>query len=1362
METTPADVSPKPKRRKLKFLLRVLAVFLVLLVVTVCLAPTLLSTQTGKGFIEGVANDNLPGSLKIGSLSLSWFSGQQINDIQLEAEGNSIKLQELSTELTLWKALGGDYNLGKTRLHNLNVNIAVKESQAQGQAQGQGQDAQTAATDEAAETHPETPASETQAFENLLPKSLIVDAELTEASITITTPGKEPVVIDNLEFSLTHVAPEDPLAFKLSGRSRQAGLSGSFTGNGELRGMFEDQDQPSQPNAQVQIAIKDLPTDGVDGLLDLGGVLSAGLGPTINVQIDTDATTESQDLNLQINCANLTTRFVGRAQDGKFTLTEAGTLSTTVTPELVQKLATSKDPNSQVRMAAPLPIKLTIERLTVPTSGFDPSKVAVAVRLETGTGAKLTGLGDADLGHLELLKLAATVATDNLAKAVRMNLDGSLAQGRDAGNTEVTTVSVNGEVSDLLDDRGQPQLDKLRLDGKVAIDGLSMTLADRLIGQEALAAELLGPRMGLIATSSFAGGGKATVKLDIQSSKMQVGTIALELTDTLALSKPAVIRATVSKELFTRFVKSDPPIELRNAVPIELTINSFVAPRPQQGEPAFQPDKTTLKATLTTGALELSGVPQLGEVIASGVKLSVGGASLSALEIASSVEVSQPDPGGALRELTGPKPLKVAVKATGGLNTKGLGATDLQLWLESPGIVGRVEAHLADGLTAVSLKEAATLRIVVTPPLLEQLGLGSEGSPKLAGPTTILVTVDKTTLPLGDSPLAGLEISGKSSVDRVTLEGDGTWSGAALHDTKVSFAFHGADGSGMAKVAGKASVPGQEKPGSLAVDAKVVGLLKDNDKASLDATVRLDGLPTAFVEALANQGGKLGLIGPTLGINATARLTGLKNSKGVVDAKVQSQHLTVDAGLNIAETIELSRPVKVRLVLTPDGYAALTADGQASPLLLKEPSAIEVTIQSLHMSQAGMPRVVNATVKADRMRFQNRATNKTVSLEGLTATAESADVGKDLQVKITGNLAETGTASGATDQRNIAISLTVGDLLTSAGEVNLDGLSTGLNAELRELPVAVLDSWLGYDGLLLAAFGKQLTVTATSTLKKMSGPLDAQLKASRARANLHCTLQDDVIRLSKPLAVELDATPELGQKLLSRLHPFLKGISTDHPIKLTVNQRGVMVPLKNFDIGRLVVPETTLDIGRVTLENDVLMQGLMALAKRRSPKQMAAWFTPAVVSVRNGRVKFTKRMDILLDKDLHLATWGSADLRSGGYQQTLAMTGPTLSKHFHLDNISPEEMFRIPIRGTTGAPRIDYPKATADLGRLKAQDAAMSKADKRLESLPPFLRGAAKQALNQITGDLARSLSGGDQTPVPPPSARPLPWKQGR
>ncbi len=331
MEATTADVPSKPrKRRKLFTLLRVLLVLLVLLVVTVSLAPTLLSTDTGKGFIEGIANDNLPGSLKIGSLSLSWFGGQQIENVQLkDADGNPmLKLQEFSTELTLWKALGGDYNLGKTRLRNLDVIIAVKEPPASGP---------DARPSEAAPA--ETPPSEPLAWENLLPKSLIVDAELTEASITITTPGKQPVVIDNLEFSLTHVAPEDPLRFRLSGRSRQGGLAGSFTGKGELRGMFGDRDQP---NAQVQIAIKDLPTDGVDGLLDLGGLLSAGLGPTINVQVDTTATTKSQDLSLQIHCANLTARFTGQAQDGNFALTEAGTLTATLTPELVQKLATAK------------------------------------------------------------------------------------------------------------------------------------------------------------------------------------------------------------------------------------------------------------------------------------------------------------------------------------------------------------------------------------------------------------------------------------------------------------------------------------------------------------------------------------------------------------------------------------------------------------------------------------------------------------------------------------------------------------------------------------------------------------------------------------------------------------------------------------------------------------------------------------------------------------------------------------------------------------------------------------------------------------------------------------------------------------
>ncbi len=1333
MESASSDHHHKPgKRPKLRILLRVAAVLLVLLITTVLLAPMMLSTGAGKSFLERVAGSSLAGSLDIGSLSLGWLGGQRIQNVQFrDSHGSTFKLEEVSTELTLWNALVGNYRLGKTRLRNLEVDISVPDS-------GSGE----APAKEAKEGVGPTAVKGLQRqFQSLLPRSLVVDAEVTAARIRITAPRKQPVVIDNLEVSLNRAAPGDPLAFRFSGRSRQGDLAGGFTAKGELRGLFggdgggEGGREDSAPRGQVEIAVKDLPTDGVDGLLHLGGVLSAGLGPTMNVQVETRATTRSQDLSLRIDCANLHTRLAGRAEDGSFTLTEAGTMTATLAPALLAKLPTL---GGGLQLSAPLAAHATLDRLTFPVRGFDPSKVAITARLEARS--------DPMPGGLQVRALTASLVSDNLASSVALKLEGDLAKGAHA-----TTIRVSGELSDLFDTQGQPQLDKLRLEGSGALDGIPVALADRLLGQAFLAQELLGSRVGLRCTASFAGRERGTLTLDLQAPKVQLGTIAFEVTDKLTLTRPVVLRTTLSNEFLGRFIKGRPPMELRSAVPMELTLSSLAAPRPRQGEPTFQPERTRLEATVTAGPLELTGVQPLGDVTATGMTLSIRGTSLSAMEVQSSLEISQPDPGGALRELTGPKPLKISAQAAIGITHQGITATDVHLGLDSQRVVGRVLARVDEGLTTASLKEPAQLRLVLVPALLDRLGLVKPGSPRLASPATLVVAAEKAHIPFADS-LVKLQFISTATLDRVTLAGDGAWSGASLGDVRMSLRFDGAAGSGTAKVEGKASVPGQQEPGSLAVDAKVAGLRQEGDKASLDATVQLDGLPTAFLEALGKQGGMVGVIGPKVGVHATAHLAGLQEPKGVVDARLQSQNLMVDAGLDCSGTIRLLRPVTARLVLTQEGYQQLLGGSQATSALgLHEPATIEATIPSLRWPRAASPPgVLSLRVKADRLRFLNRSSDKVLDVAGLTVSAESTDLAKELQVKIAGRVGETGS---------IGVSLALAGLVTNAGNLNLEGLAAGLNAELRDLPVDALDAWLALDGLLPAALGKQMTVTATSTLKETVGPLKARLQADNAHATLECSLRDNVIRLDNPCAIQLEATAELGRKLLSRLHPFLKGISAGTTVKVTVDKEGVMAPLQNFDIHRIVIPRATVDLGKVTLETDVVLQALLSLAKRKSPQRLDAWFTPAVFSIQNGTVQFTNRMDMLFDKDFHVATWGSADLRSAAYRQTVAMTGPTLAKVFHLKNIQPEEMFRIPIRGVASAPQIDYSKAAADLGRLRIEDEALSKLAKQMDRLPPFLRGTVEAQVKKAARQLAGSLGGGDQSPPPPPSARPLPWK---
>ena len=262
-----------------------------------------------------------------------------------------------------------------------------------------------------------------------------------------------------------------------------------------------------------------------------------------------------------------------------------------------------------------------------------------------------------------------------------------------------------------------------------------------------------------------------------------------------------------------------------------------------------------------------------------------------------------------------------------------------------------------------------------------------------------------------------------------------------------------------------------------------------------------------------------------------------------------------------------------------------------------------------------------------------------------------------------------------------------------------------------------------------------------------------------ARARVNGFLRDNSIRLSEPLIVELDTTPELSERLLSRLHPFLTGVYRDEPITLVVDHEGLVLPLEDFDIRKVVVRKATLDLGQVTIENNVLDEVLLDLTRESRRERRPAWFTPAIVSVENGRVTFTKRLDILLNNRYHVATWGTADLVDGTFQQTLAMTGDMLAKAFNLKNIGPDEMFRIPIRGTAASPEIDFASAATDLGRLQAQDRALSELLEELDRLPSIARMFLESQIRNLARELTGALGSRDQGPPPPPPVEPIPWK---
>jgi len=259
-----------------------------------------------------------------------------------------------------------------------------------------------------------------------------------------------------------------------------------------------------------------------------------------------------------------------------------------------------------------------------------------------------------------------------------------------------------------------------------------------------------------------------------------------------------------------------------------------------------------------------------------------------------------------------------------------------------------------------------------------------------------------------------------------------------------------------------------------------------------------------------------------------------------------------------------------------------------------------------------------------------------------------------------------------------------------------------------------------------------------------AGPIDLELKSKNLSATIAARATPDAFTLREPVTAELAHSERLAKIVLPKLGPFFDGIAkTEAPIRLRVESRGFSV-LRPYSLDGVALPSATLDVGKVVLENQALVDAIKKLAKVGVPDRTSAWFTPLEIGMRNGKISYGRRLDVLFDDNLRLATWGEVDLAANRLDMALVIMPQTVRKLLGIGDGTTDTL-QVPIRGPLDRPRIEVARAVADVAAIKAKEEA-------LKNAPPLVKAIADRALKEL---LRKSLGG-----LPPKEASvdPLPW----
>lgn len=304
-----------------------------------------------------------------------------------------------------------------------------------------------------------------------------------------------------------------------------------------------------------------------------------------------------------------------------------------------------------------------------------------------------------------------------------------------------------------------------------------------------------------------------------------------------------------------------------------------------------------------------------------------------------------------------------------------------------------------------------------------------------------------------------------------------------------------------------------------------------------------------------------------------------------------------------------------------------------------------------------------------------------------------------------------------------------------------------VDAKVQDLPVKAIESFTNDSDTqekLVALLGKEANAELICTINQLkTGDVILNIDSTNFKAYANAVITNSLLTLKEPLTASLIISSKAGRSILKDINPLLIGAAkTKTPIKITIPNTGVSIPIKDFTVQKITIPKAKIELGQLKVKNgDTLgfIIGLLKLKKLTGEKDMNLWFTPIYLSMSSGVITCS-RADALLADSFPIATWGTIDLNRDYVDMVVALHGTALEKALGITRLDPDYMLQMPLKGPTSKPVLDTKRVTARIAAFGIQAIPMPNT---------LILGGLLEA--------AASVGEKESTP-PPPTTYPFPW----
>ena len=485
-------------------------------------------------------------------------------------------------------------------------------------------------------------------------------------------------------------------------------------------------------------------------------------------------------------------------------------------------------------------------------------------------------------------------------------------------------------------------------------------------------------------------------------------------------------------------------------------------------------------------------------------------------------------------------------------------------------------------------------------PQLDEIGT-------IAGPMTAQLRARDLAYRMGDSdasPLSRLKGVIQAEIARASVQLVDPAERILLESVACDLTLAG--GKPM-QVEGSADVSVEAGPiGKLSVATKGDTITASMDSVDVPRALALAGSnPAPFVVALGEQANL------EIEVPVEAAADGSRACRGSITSSHGSGSFQATIG---AEQVS-SLTAKFDAELQPDTLKQALGPDSVVRLVNTVPVSLQVDASDLPFSGGVRPTTQGRlafTVQSMQIVGEDDAV---VQVRGITGTGTVR--GSALQANVDASVLDSSTSGGKGKARlRTSATLPMNDKPFTIGETEL---------ELDSVPTLVLEL-VGSDGRIAeAALGRVVDAHATITAAREGrSRVTARLSSPYATFEMpQAWLEDSMLSIPAENVATgtLQVSPELGQELLSVVHPIFADIaSTDHPFKLTLGP--LQLPLEGDQAAKLN-GRARLEIGTVTLRSTDFGAGILQLLGNAGGTSVPADFSPLNIVATNGMVKYS-------------------------------------------------------------------------------------------------------------------------------------------